>query len=256
MSDTPARREGGSGVPALTIGRRDGTSPTQRIEAGERPPARGHGRVDICFVFDTTGSMSNKIDGLVNCTAGFVAELAQLQLDWRVTVVPFGDLTVQGDTIETALPFVTTVEPAQTMLRQMRRNSGGSNAGESSLEAIRAGLAKQFRQDAVKVLVVLTDEPALQPQRAGAVTRELLAAEAIAFVCSPALQYYQAIATQTGGTWHLIGSSVDFGEVTAMLRHLVQDVARTSAAVHALAGGSVKRFRELPESSRRLPGGS
>jgi len=48
------------------------------------------------------------------------------------------------------------------MLRRLPRFSGGSNVGESSLEAVLAGLAKPYRPDAVIVLVVLTDEPPLE----------------------------------------------------------------------------------------------
>jgi hypothetical protein len=32
----------------------------------------------VCVVFDTTGSMNNKIDGLVACTSALVGELARV----------------------------------------------------------------------------------------------------------------------------------------------------------------------------------
>src|SRR4051812_19081147 len=61
--------------------------------------------VDVCFVFDTTGSMSNKIDGLVQTMDQLVTELAKLALDWRVTTVPFGDLSIPGDRVVNDAPF-------------------------------------------------------------------------------------------------------------------------------------------------------
>ena len=89
--------------------------------------------VDICFVFDTTGSMSDKIKGLTDSLVKFVGELGRLSLDWRITAVPFGDLTVKGDKVVDDLPFVRTPKEGQQMLRRLPRFSGGSNVGESSL---------------------------------------------------------------------------------------------------------------------------
>src|SRR5580693_7478207 len=77
--------------------------------------------VDIAVVFDTTGSMDDKISGLVACMVSFVEELAQLRLDWRFTVVPFGDLTVPGDRIVSDLPFVSEQTAAQDLVRSMPR---------------------------------------------------------------------------------------------------------------------------------------
>ena len=55
--------------------RRSG-KPTPLV-AGRRQRV-GKGAVDVCFVFDTTGSMSDKIAGLVRCTAALVGELDRL----------------------------------------------------------------------------------------------------------------------------------------------------------------------------------
>lgn len=216
----------------------------------------GSRKVDVCFVFDTTGSMYDKIAGLVECMNGFVEELGKLNLDWQASVVPFGDLTIPGDTIEAELPFVASVADAQAMLGAMRRNNGGGNQGESSLEAMRAALGKPYRIGAVKVLILLTDEPALQHEiRADQTERDLLGREFVCFVTSTPEVYYKRFAQESGGSWYPIGTSMDYSDVVAMLRKLVRDVARTTAAVHKLADGSVARFRELPPSRRQLPGG-
>src|SRR5690348_16944400 len=86
-------------------------------------PADGRSQVDICFVFDTTGSMSDKIDGLTRCMVEFVGALAELALNWRITAVPFGDLTVKGDRVVGDLPFVNTRAQAEDMLRTLPRFS-------------------------------------------------------------------------------------------------------------------------------------
>jgi hypothetical protein len=120
---------------------------------------------DICIVFGTTGSMSDKIAGLIGCMSGFVDQLGKLSLDWRISVVPFGDLTVPGDAVMTDLAFVRSVEQAQQQLRQMPRFSGGANLGESAMEGMLGAIRKPWRQGAVKIVVLLTDEPALGEER-------------------------------------------------------------------------------------------
>ncbi len=203
--------------------------------------------VDLCFVFDTTGSMSDKIDGLVRCMVDFVRELARLSLDWRASVVPFGDLTVEGDTIVADLPFVANQAAAEHLLRSMPRNSGGGNDGESVLEAVLIALKKPFRQGAVKVLIVLTDEPALTHNLTPArIERALLDAEVVTFVASLPLPYYQRWGDATGGAWYEIDSRVDYASILALLRSLAGRVAQVASAVHTLAAGSVSRYLQLP----------
>lgn len=203
--------------------------------------------VDIRFVFDTTGSMSDKIRGLVRCVGELVAELSSLDLDWRMVIVPFGDLTVPGDRIETGFPLVDTCKAAQAQLRSMPRFSGGGNSGESAIEAMLAALARPWRPRAVKVVVLITDEPALVSQRARPemVAEELRQHDAICFVASPDLPYYRAWAADNGGRWLVIGPSMDTGHLLGLLRSLVVDVATVAGQVHLLAGGSVRRYREL-----------
>lgn len=207
--------------------------------------------VDLCFVFDTTGSMSDKIDGLVESMVHFVHELGELSLDWRVTVVPFGDLTVPGDRIVADLPLVAEQEAAERLLRAMPRNDGGGNTGESVLEAVRAALSKQYRPGAVKVFVVLTDEPALQGRlTTSSVEKELLRSEVVTFVASPPESYYRRWAEVTGGAWFEIGPTLDYGSILSMLRGLAQRVALVASSVHALADGSVSRYLALPPPQR------
>ena len=216
------------------------------LVAGRRAPL-GRNAVDVCFVFDTTGSMSNKIDGLVCCTVDLVRELDGLDLDWRVVTLPFGDLTVPGDRIVANLPFITDRVAAEAQLRGMPRFSGGGNEGESAIEAMQHAMARQYRPDAVKVLVLLTDEPALESTqtRTSDVTRSLQDAGAICFVASPDLPYYRTWAAANGGTWFPIGASMDLSAVVELLRSLVKRLATVAQAVHQLGQGSVHRYLEL-----------
>jgi hypothetical protein len=209
--------------------------------------------VDVCFVFDTTGSMSDKIDGLVNCMTGFVDELAKLKLDWRTTCVPFGDLTVSGDRVDGQLPFVTTAESAKRQLRSMPAFNGGANQGESSIEAMMAGLVKPWRPDAVRVIVLLTDDYALGSNRSSDVDRRLGSGELICFVASIPTDYYKSWATGHGGRWFEIGPYLDTSALLNLLKTMVRDVALVARDVHQLAGGSVRRYLELDTGSKVRP---
>lgn len=214
--------------------------------------------VDVCIVMDTTGSMSDKIDGLKQCMVEFVGELAKLKLDWRLTAVPFGDLTVPGDRVDGHLPFVTTQQAGVDMIRRFPRFSGGANEGESSLEAMQAAMSKRYRKDAVKVLVVFTDEPPLTgPQLTPRTIDAALAREEfICFVASQSRQGYEPWANDHGGKWYPIGSSMDTSSLLAFLRGLLKDVARASQAVHSIGGGSVRKYVESEQRRKALGGGS
>jgi hypothetical protein len=238
--------------PRLILSSRPG-EPARVLEPGKKHRIDRR-MVDICFVFDTTGSMSDKRDGLIQCLIEFVDELARLALDWRVTVVPFGDLTVEGDVIVGSLPFVADPESASRLLTEMVRNGGGGNGGESSLEAMLAALAKPYRAGAVKVFVLLTDEPALTDRSNPAqIEAALRLGEVVTFVASPDLPYFRRWAEITGGAWYDIDSYFDYSGVLGMLKGLVQQVARVAAAVHTLAQGSVAQYLELPPGRRELP---
>jgi len=215
----------------------------------------GRARVDICFVFDTTGSMSDKIKGLVAAMSSLVSDLATLELDWRVTTVPFGDLTVVGDRIEARMGFVATHAEAQAQLRAMPRFSGGGNQGESSIEAMLVALERPWRRGAVKIVVLLTDEPALvsPAARPEMVAEALRALDAVCFVASPDLPYFRSWAVENCGRWVPIGPSMDTGALFALLQGMVSEVATVAADVHQLAGGSVHRYRELTDGSGSPP---
>lgn len=254
----PARR-------ATSKGQLDRSAAT--IQVGNRRPVSltpgertSSGAVDICLVFDTTYSMLDKIEGLVDSMVEFVNELARLDLDWRLTTVPFGDLRVPGDDIVGGMPFVTTAQAATSLLWQMPRFNGGNNHGESSFQAVMMALGKEFRPKAVKVFVVLTDDAGYSASQVNSesVLTALKAAEVVCFVASINEPYYRAWAEKTGGKWYHIGTSMNTEALLLFLRTMLGDLAERVRAVHELGGGSVRKYLELEAQSRhseskRLP---
>lgn len=198
---------------------------------------------DIVFVIDTTGSMNDKIAGLLGTCQKFVDEIAKRQIDWQIALVGFGDLTVTGDKI-VATGFSRNVEIIKKSLGEIPRNSGGGNTGESSLEALdRAMAISGYRQEAIRVFVLMTDEPALQaqltPQR---ITERLKQEGVLTFVISGPLGYFKDMAARTGGEWFQISSGTNF---LSILDRLVKKVSQTVIAVQVEAGGNVQKYLQL-----------
>lgn len=201
--------------------------------------------VDLVFLIDTTGSMSDKINGILSTCADFVQSFGSLNLDHRVAVVGFGDLTVVGDHI-VATRFMTSVDLIGQSLLKIPRFSGGGNDGESVFEAVNVALGLQFRDKAVKVFVLITDEPALHTQYSGSsILNRLVAANVMVYVIAPKLDYYVAFADKTGGQWYQITSVADFSKLLETLRAMAKKISTAVDEIHRLAGGSVKEYLRL-----------
>ena len=201
--------------------------------------------VDICFVFDATGSMSDKIKGLTDSLVKFVGELARLSLDWRITAVPFGDLTVKGDKIVDDSPVrAHPRKRASRCCAACPGSAGAADVGESSLEAVLAGLAKPYRSDAVIVLVVLTDEPPLESGdlTADFVADQITAREVICFAAATDHPGYRRWAADNGGQWYQIKPGMNTADLLGFLSSLVTDLPQVAKAMHDLGGGSVRRY--------------
>jgi Mg-chelatase subunit ChlD len=209
------------------------------------PTLRGK-RVDLVFVIDTTGSMSDKIKGLLQTCAKFVDRFARLQMDSRIAIVAFGDLTVRGDKI-VATGFTSHLETTKNSLKKIPRFSGGSNRGESSLEALQKAMALNFRENVVKVLILITDEPALQNRnlKIGDVAEQLRYGEYLTFVVSPPEKYFKDLATYTGGKWYKVSAHTDFTDLLEMFGDIADRVTDTVADVYRLGDGKVSDYLQL-----------
>jgi uncharacterized protein (DUF58 family) len=228
---------------------------TQRIldepRAVTEPSGPSDGRgVDLVFVIDTTGSMSNKIESLLSTCAQFVEEFTALRLNQRIAIVSFGDLTVRGDKIQNTA-FTTRVEVTQKSLKNIPRNSGGGNRGESSLEAMERALTLPFRPDAVKTIVLITDEPALQHKlHADDVIGQLVEREFLVFVASPPQGYFKDMARLTGGKWYQIAANTRFDDLLNMFRDLARKVSQVVFDVYQIGEGSVADYLRLKPPGR------
>jgi len=245
MADTPNRVR-------ITIGSSQGAVPTPesiqkpRIALAGKPAERSQAAaLDLVFVIDSTGSMSDKIDALKSMCERFVDDLARSSISYRAAIVAFGDLTVTGDKISKT-PFTTDVRTIKTLLQKLPTNSGGGNAGESSFEAIQAAQRLPFQQKCIKVLVLMTDEPALQHNLTWTAIQQSLVADGILlFAFATSDHYYKSFAQATGGSWWDIDSARSLDAVLSALTKLAASVTKTVTNVARLAGGDVKKYLQL-----------
>jgi hypothetical protein len=201
--------------------------------------------LDLVFVIDSTGSMSGKINALMSMCEQFVDDLTKSKISYRAAVVAFGDLTVSGDKIS-ATPFTANVQTIKSLLQRLPKNSGGSNEGESCFEAIQAALRLPFQEKCIKVIVLMTDEPALlHSLSAQQIQGKLIADGCMLFAFATGEQYYKSFARATGGSWWDIESATSLDSVLAVLKKLAMSVTTTVTNVAKLADGDVKKYLQL-----------
>jgi Mg-chelatase subunit ChlD len=218
--------------------------PGQRNLEQSRPTSGERG-VDLVFVIDTTGSMSDKIESLLATCSQFADDFNALHLNHRIAIVSFGDLRVPGDKIQNTA-FTGNVETTKQSLRHIPRNSGGGNEGESSLEAVERALSLPFRSNAVKAIVLITDEPADQHRlNADEMTGRLTEREMLVFVASPPYKYFQRMALRNGGQWYRISAHTKFDDLLKLFRDLAQKVSQVVLDVYQVSDGSVADYLRL-----------
>lgn len=192
---------------------------TAALEAARRPPPL---KADVVFVIDTTGSMSDKIEGLLKTCLAFAHELASSSIDYRLGLIGFGDLLI-GEKMS-IYQLTDNAEEFREWIKKLPRTGGGDEP-ESSLDAVREALRMEFRPDAQKVVILITDAPPHDPDTKGfsaeKVTGLLCEAKALAFCITPKLQCWQQMAERTGGEWFEIKSDANFIPIIGRLAKTV-----------------------------------
>jgi hypothetical protein len=208
----------------------------------------GGNMVDIVFVFDTTGSMDDKISALLETCAGFVDEAGKMKLDPQFALLSFGDISVfgGGDRIEVVVAPTQDIEKIKHGLKYIPRNNGFGNLGESVLEAIDEAFKVQYREKAVKVMVVITDEPALQwATKVEKTISTMTQREFLVFVVATDEPYYHDMAIKNGGIWKEIGPNTDLAEILKLFNEMAKKVSQVVQQVHLIGKGSVREYLKL-----------
>jgi hypothetical protein len=175
-------------------------------------------QAEIVFVVDTTGSMSDKISGLMQTCAKFAGEAVRRQIACRMGILCFGDLTIEPPDRMVAFPLAPGAERIAGAFNVVLREhgcSGGGNRGESSIDALfkAMDLFSNNRQ-AVRVFLFFTDEPPLEPDRLGRSMRQAIGScrerGITCFAVTVPDARFKSLAAETGGEWFHISPGVDF----------------------------------------------
>ncbi len=110
----------------------------------------GSTKSDIVFVFDDTGSMGGEIDAMKSEVRDLVEEMEAAGIDSRYGLVTF------KDNVEVDLELTDDAAALQSKVDELRA-SGGGDFEEDNFDAIVRALDADFRADAQKVLVDITD---------------------------------------------------------------------------------------------------
>lgn len=132
-------------------------------------------KVDIVFVIDVSASMDFAIFGVRDGIGQFVKGLRGKSLDYRVAVVLFNNhLDKKTYKDESGQPkwawplglpiahFTSDPDAVATALRPLKTRGGGPNEG--SYDGLNEACKLSFRPDAKRVLLLITDEPPLDPE--------------------------------------------------------------------------------------------
>lgn len=110
---------------------------------------------DIVFLVDTSGSMRSYIDRVKNALNNFADSLSNENVSFRLGLVDFGGTSSMYDNSYYKIyDFTDNVEDFQNSLAGLR----DTGAYEYGLTAIQGALSMDFRENATKRFIMLTDE--------------------------------------------------------------------------------------------------
>lgn len=193
-----------------------------RSERPKVPP------VDVVFVFDTTGSMQDDIDGLLRISSHFANKLSSTGSDYRIGMVTFG-AREEAKVIRRTFKLSNNLRGFQDFLRNTHAEGGGSEDQPTAMKHAMTQFA--YRPQAHKILILVTDEPLLGEERIGVcpapnadwneIIQKLVKTKFTACaVCLPE-ECYKALAHQTGGKFYDITGHRDF---TDIVMEIAQDI--------------------------------
>lgn len=184
--------------------------------------------VDIVFVFDTTSSMGGEIDGVIRSSIAFAEQLSANNRDFRLGLVAFGD---EIRSIANAdLTLTADVDEFTGWVRRLSADGGGDDP-EASLDGLEQATAMQFRPDAQKVLLLITDAA---PHEAGdgtpysrltsaGLAQSLHDEGFVVYAVAVDDASYHTVVTETGGKFYELTRSADF---TSIIDEIGGDIAK------------------------------
>ncbi|NPV55456.1 MAG: zinc-ribbon domain-containing protein [Anaerolineae bacterium] len=181
--------------------------------------------VDVVFVFDTTGSMDEEIQGVINSCIDFAEALEASGRDYRLGLVTFGD-GIRG-VYNRDGSLTADVNQFKEWVSSLIAN-GGADDPENSFGALKQASQMIFRTDSQVIFIHITDAPAHEygdspddgqlfddPDLTYERTLALLQAPRQITVYAVTLNdsNFRKLATETGGRFYDIDANPDFTDI-------------------------------------------
>jgi len=128
-----------------------------------KPPLQ----VDVLFVLDVTGSMDKEIAGVRRGIQDFVSEFSSQNMDARVGLIAFRDRLAGEEPQILSFSGQAFTSDTDSFSREVGKlqASGGGDDPESSLDAVVLAAQQPLRENAEKVILLITDAPPKIPDR-------------------------------------------------------------------------------------------
>lgn len=192
----------------------------QRVEDFELMKDVGEGvtDIDIVFVLDVTGSMSNEIDQVKSNIIEFAESLEQEGYNYNLGLVTFLDV------VENVYQFTSDVHEFQSWVGEQQAHGGGDYT-ENSLDALMEAAQMPFRESSNRIIIWITDanyhvNNTVTSLSVNEVTNALLL-QGIAVHCigNPVEQvnFYEQITIPTGG---------DYFSIEGNFRDILLDISK------------------------------
>src|ERR1043166_4926004 len=116
--------------------------------------------VDLCFVMDCTGSMSDHIDGAKNCIMKVANHMAKMEpaIKIRVGFCGYRDHCDGSDRLQ-ILPFTNSCEEFRDYISTSVLATGGGDSPEDVLGGLNAAVTQMDWRNTVRVLLHVCDCP-------------------------------------------------------------------------------------------------
>lgn len=177
----------------------------KKILTVEKIPVSDTVAVDFIFVIDKTGSMQKYIKAVHSNITGFTRNLLRRGINFRLGLILF------SDDLERIYQPTDDVDEFRTWLHRVTARGGGDEK-ENALEALEAAAKIDYRIEANRVAVMITDAPYHQEGENGygvtnqtteSITDMLMRNEVRLFsIVPPRLDEYREIARKTRGTFY------------------------------------------------------
>ena len=187
------------------------------------------GKADVVFVIDTTGSMSGAIAGVKSNINTFASKLvSDYNIDVNFALIDYRDITVDG-TGSTVLRknlssnWYTSVSTFTNAVNALRV-SGGGDTPETPIDALEIARTLDWRGDAVKFVVLVTDANYKNNNTSGIadmneMSRKLIDSGIITSAISRYEDDYDELTTPSGGLFGYIYG--DFSNILLQLAEMV-----------------------------------